>query len=371
MKLIKIILITIPFVCSNLLGQIKNLKTHSQMTIDCKQCHICDTPTKADPCLVLCPRYKIEEVRHSPEEGPNEIILTEIKVENDLYQPVKFTHRLHSEMSLMSGGCSSCHHFNPPGKIVKCITCHEPERNNQDISKPDLKGAFHRQCMGCHATWEEKVDCKGCHKLNSEKVTEVDTVKNLENVHPKFIIPTRIVYETDYDEGKIVTYFHNDHTSLYGLECSDCHSQVSCVNCHNKKEKFATQDDGDIHDKCSQCHDTDDNCNVCHKDEISQPFNHETKTGFALKAFHAITDCEKCHQTKNEFTGLKKDCLFCHKNKDGMFNHTITGVNLDETHVELECEDCHKNRNFYVKPVCVDCHDEKSFPKDVPGERTK
>ena len=372
MRLFKLSLLIIFVFSFKLFAQIENLKTHSQMNLDCKKCHICDTPTKANPCLVLCPRNKIESVRHSPEEGPDNIVLNEIKSEKDLYQPVDFTHKLHAEMSLMAGGCSTCHHFNPPGKIVKCITCHNEERSRTDISVPDLKAAYHRQCMGCHKTWEEKTECESCHALNTTKKTKLASKQGMENVHPKITIPTKLVYETNSEEGKLVTYFHNDHTSLFGLECTDCHTQESCANCHNQKPNFvSSKANEDEHARCSSCHDTENNCSKCHKNELTKPFDHFAKTGFALTGFHATNDCSSCHKVKNKFTGLKKNCISCHKNDDGLFDHQITGVKLDETHSEFECTDCHAKNNYSVKPSCADCHDDYSFPNEVPGEKVK
>ncbi|MBK7981332.1 MAG: hypothetical protein IPK06_15255 [Ignavibacteriae bacterium] len=371
MRTKKLFVVVFAFFCSSIYGQINNLKTHAQMDVDCKKCHICDTPTKANPCLIACPRNKSEVIRHSPEEGPNEIILTKSEVENDLYQPVKFSHKLHSEMSLMSGGCISCHHFNPPGKIVKCATCHENKRVREDLSTPDLKGAYHRLCIGCHQTWEKKTDCNSCHALNSDKSSKSKMIKTPEKVHPKITIPVKIVYQTKSKEGKFVTYFHNDHSSLFGLDCSACHTQVSCVNCHNKKEKPVSNKKVDKHTRCSSCHNTEKNCKQCHKNEEAKPFDHKLKTGFALENFHNINDCSQCHKEKNKFTGLKQDCVYCHKDSNGIFDHTITGIKFDETHIEFECENCHAKNNYNVKPTCVECHDDKSYPNDIPGEKVK
>jgi Class III cytochrome C family len=368
MKLLYLISSLLIAFCTSSFGQIQNLKTHTQMNVDCKKCHICDTPTKADPCLLLCPRNKIDIVRHSPSEGPNNIIIDGIESENNLYGPANFTHKLHSEMSLMSGGCSTCHHFNPPGKIVKCSSCHEQNRKRTDLSVPDLKAAFHRQCMGCHKTWEEKSECESCHKLNSN-ILKSETVAKIEKVHPEITIPKKIVYETDSDEGNFVTYFHNDHSSLFGIECSKCHNQESCASCHAiTKQKL---DISDGHDRCSTCHDTDDKCNKCHKNEVTEPFNHDIKTEFKLSNYHAGLSCISCHKTKGSFSGLKMECISCHTSKDGYFNHDITGLRLDETHIELECGDCHSTNNYSKKPSCVECHDDDiNYPDSIPGERT-
>lgn len=368
----KLIIICFVLLLTNnfILGQTPKLPQHAQMQVDCKTCHICDTPTKTDPCLIACPRFKEEVIRHSPEEGPSDIIIDKFPKTIDLYSPVNFSHRSHSEMSLMSGGCGSCHHYNPPGKIVSCETCHEVERTRTNISRPDLKAAYHRQCINCHSTWEEKVECVNCHTLNSQSTAKsVEPIKESYR-HPQIAIPEKIIYETDTDEGKLVTFFHNEHNSLFNLDCSTCHSQESCVNCHNQKVDFSKAEK-DIHERCSSCHDTENNCNKCHQNSESKPFNHKSKTGFALEDFHSKVACVSCHGKSSKFTGLNKNCVSCHKTKDGIFNHRITGVILDEVHVDLECSDCHKNNNYKLKPVCNDCHDDYKYPNEIPGERVK
>ena len=94
MKRLYLLIITLFVLFTNSFGQIENLKTHSQMSLDCKKCHICDTPTKANPCLIMCPRNKIEVVRHSPSEGPDNITINRVQNEIDLYGQVDFTHKL-------------------------------------------------------------------------------------------------------------------------------------------------------------------------------------------------------------------------------------------------------------------------------------
>lgn len=348
-------------------AQVKNLTGHGQMNIDCKKCHVCDTPTKADPCLILCPRYKIEVVRHSPNEGPDNIVIDKIKGENDLYSPVNFSHRLHSEMSLMSGGCAACHHFNPPGNIVECAYCHETKRDRTDISKPDLKAAFHRQCMDCHASWSDNVKCVDCHALNSSRQVDQTPKPADTKAHPKIAEPTKLVYETEFDEGNLVTFFHNEHISLFNLECTDCHSNESCAKCHNQKAEFTHPTLDDSHDKCSSCHDTDNDCGSCHSEKERKPFNHFKATGFKLEKFHSGLSCISCHKPGKKFSDTKSNCSFCHKFDDGNFDHSVTKLELDENHIDNDCTDCHADNN-YSKVSCDNCHDEDIvYPESLPG----
>jgi hypothetical protein len=123
------------------------------------------------------------------------------------------------------------------------------------------------------------------------------------------------------------------------------------------------------HMLCSGCHDTEDNCEYCHRTEELKPFDHKSRTGFDLKGFHSALNCIECHPKKGEFAGLNSDCSGCHANwSPENFNHGVTGIVLDETHSEFDCESCHLE-NFVDKPTCDMCHDEDiSYPDSVPGK---
>jgi hypothetical protein len=297
--------------------------------------------------------------------------MKELEHEKDFYEAVNFTHRLHSEMSLFSGGCSICHHYNPPGDIVKCKYCHEKERKRGNISKPDLKAAYHRQCINCHSSWEQKTECESCHLLKSHIRDSRSEQQPLTEGHPKLTKPEKIVYETDSDEGKIVTFRHNEHTNIFNLECTDCHSSESCIKCHNKKETGEITITDVSHDKCSDCHDTDDSCGKCHKNKESGPFNHLQSTGFNLAKHHSTVACISCHKKEKDFSGLNKSCSSCHNWDSENFDHSVTGLKLDSTHSEFDCADCHMDNNYNAAPSCSDCHDEISYPKNLPGKRIK
>lgn len=65
--------------------------------------------------------------------------------------------------------CQGCHHHSPPSKTPPgCASCHGKPFDKADLFKPGLMGAYHRQCMGCHAEMQvqkpDTRDCSGCHK---------------------------------------------------------------------------------------------------------------------------------------------------------------------------------------------------------------
>src|SRR4030066_405478 len=268
-------------------GQIKESKNHSLQDLNCKACHLCTAPTKQSPCLIPCPREN-----QTAKENP--VVVSLDKIEN-IYLPVTFSHRIHSQMSQMAGGCASCHHYNTVGSIQKCETCHEVEIKRDDINKPSLKRAYHMQCMECHREWGHETECNSCHA--SKKDFKSGKQKNLqkkyaEKNHPVVLEPTKLVYETKSDKGKLVTFYH------------------------------------------------------------------AKKTGWALSKHHIILACSKCHGSKLPYKKLDKKCSSCHQgwNKE-TFKHTVTGLQLDETHSDLGCDDCHSENNYTEKPSCTNCHE--------------
>jgi len=355
-------------------------KDHSKLNISCKTCHTCDVPTKSEPCLVLCPREKMVTVYQKPEQTPELIVMDQI---SDRYGPVYFSHRIHAQMSNMGGGCEGCHHFNTSGPILKCNNCHESTRKRENVSVPDLKGAYHRQCMDCHREWSHDTGCNSCHKLKKDlKDVKKDNVqkKYAGKQHPVVLEPTKLVYETKSDKGKFVTFYHNDHTKQFGLSCVSCHKQESCTKCHdvkrtdkNKNLKVVTKKTfEDQHKNCISCHSKTENCNKCHNDKIIEPFNHAKSTGWALNRFHINLSCAKCHGTKLPYKKVDNKCSSCHQNwNEENFKHSVTGLQLDENHSAFSCEDCHIDKNFGVKPSCNNCHDDYSFPKQKPGKVLK
>lgn len=106
----------------------------------------------------------------------------------DEYEPAVFEHRRHVEklaegiMKVSPGMmrfhaepyalCASCHHNSPPSATPPpCASCHSKGTNTPKTASakglPDLKVAYHQQCMGCHTnmaiTKPANTDCATCH----------------------------------------------------------------------------------------------------------------------------------------------------------------------------------------------------------------
>ena len=124
------------------------------------------------------------------------------------------------------------------------------------------------------------------------------------------------------------------------------------------------------HKECFNCH-KNDPCTKCHSYKAMDRFSHKTASGWQLNKFHEKLECQKCHGNTTTFAKLNTDCTGCHKDfVAGKFEHKKTGIDLTGSHKEADCSDCHQTKDF-SNPVCTNCHDDKSYPKDVPGKPIK
>jgi hypothetical protein len=364
-------------------GQSKETKwkQHQKMTnnsVTCLTCHTNDRPTKEAPGLVKCPRRKMMMPGfHKVEEGPEYLVLDEI---SNKFGPVIFDHRTHAHMAEMKDGCYGCHHYNEAKPIQPCKECHSTSRVRTDLSKPDLKGARHRQCIDCHYQWSGSVECSSCHSpkdARSSIKANTDLKSLKKKIYPKVEIPSKMIYQTKNENGKIVTFFHDEHANKFGFKCVDCHQDQNCGKCHDQKKKAKPgaplqinerRSMNDLHRPCFTCH-SNDKCGVCHSDKPKAAFDHAASAGWPLGKFHVKLSCQKCHGNGNKFKKLDNNCVACHKNWNmKTFNHKKTGLALDETHSGFDCGDCHIDKNFGKKPSCKNCHDDKSYPANKPGK---
>jgi hypothetical protein len=246
------------------------------------------------------------------------------------YVPVVFAHKLHAQMTEMTGGCALCHHYNPSRRILRCRECHSTS-SGKNLEKPGLKGAYHRQCLSCHREWSHETECSVCHaKKTAESQTVVvpDPTDIMGILHPNVEEPIIKTYETDCEQGKLVTFRHREHVSQFGFKCVSCHREENCSSCHEPQEARV-----------------------------------QMKT---LQEHHA--PCAICHQISETEPAT---CVHCHSDRETPpFTHASTGLALSEDHEIAECADCHVDSRFREKPTCSGCHDEDiSYPDKLPGTR--
>ncbi len=164
-------------------------KGPKQDPLSCMKCHMAPPPKSTG---VLYKAGEIRLARMMPEiwktmfgtsldvDIPKEVVIKELV---NLYEPVVLQHRdiLRYLEKKIKGNklaeyfhpvdttlCQGCHHNSPPmGKPPRCGSCHGKPFNEKNLFMPGLKGAYHRQCMGCHNEMgiekPANVECIGCH----------------------------------------------------------------------------------------------------------------------------------------------------------------------------------------------------------------
>jgi DnaJ-class molecular chaperone len=102
-------------------------------------------------------KYKAVELPH------RKIVQTLVKGIKDN----KLANYFHAEKGTV---CQGCHHNSPADKKPpRCGNCHGKPFDEKNPFRPGLMGAYHQQCMGCHAEMklEKPAGCTECHKERS------------------------------------------------------------------------------------------------------------------------------------------------------------------------------------------------------------
>lgn len=166
-------------------------RTGQQTESSCAKCHVSlpaeaeyqtNANVKGDTAAMLMGARIKKDPEFNLEEIPDVI---EIGVLSKEYEPSKFPHRkivrslyngmkdngmaayFHSSPNAM---CSGCHHNAPASATPdKCSSCHGLGGTPLSEAKPDLKTAYHQQCIGCHTNMGiEKpaaTACTECHAV--------------------------------------------------------------------------------------------------------------------------------------------------------------------------------------------------------------
>jgi hypothetical protein len=326
----------------------------------CSICHTCDFPTSEDLCLNK--HFCLRSHRKASQVGLPDHDLMVLDELEKVYDPVYFDHDAHAQMSEMSGGCENCHHFIPPSSNhPACKECHLPEGRRGKV-QPDLKAAYHRQCLDCHTEWDTESHCEFCHRKKDGGISDAELAVLPHRVHRAPLeVMDLITFETDYDEGDRVPFHHLNHVEKYNRDCSVCHQDESCSSCHvhgTESHPLGLISDVDLHDTCYQCHDEENGCEQCHGRNPNDLFDHAS-TGWELQPYHKVLQCADCHHDPGKYHANDPRCVTCHFDgwDEAHFNHAVTGVVLDSVHGELDCADCHIG-GIGSHSSCESCHDD-------------
>ncbi|MBW2525262.1 MAG: hypothetical protein JRI23_13845 [Deltaproteobacteria bacterium] len=170
-------------------------------TANCAGCHASLGPSPTESSCVRChsgppasagppagaPKLPPVELAPLPDESddfPTTVVIDSLA---EHYTPSTFPHRQivmaldkisrESKLATRFHGttdtlCAGCHHESPLGtRPPPCSSCHG-QSAHPESDMPSLKGAYHRQCIGCHQQMAiEPQGCtEGCHEAARKEV---------------------------------------------------------------------------------------------------------------------------------------------------------------------------------------------------------
>ena len=290
------------------------------------------------------------------------------------YSPVSFDHGLHVRMSDFGNGCAACHHDisgldHTEASVQACRTCHTP---TPDATKPvmvGLKGAYHRQCLGCHQDWSHENACGFCHMPVDRVGAAAQMPLGYHGSAEHREAQNTYTYFPRHEPLPVATFHHADHAEKFGLSCVDCHHGASCNDCHGSGSVRYTMDHR--MGTCFACHQWD-NCMTCHDLTTKPRFDHAHTAGWPLTPAHDRIGCTGCHNPDDRFSApTSSRCRSCHRvGSGGQFNHTDLGVELLGDHEHIECVMCHRGRlHIGATADCTACHADKHYPENLPGRQ--
>lgn len=322
-------------------------------------------PGAAPAACPPCPARPGEAMAPRAEKAaaPKESILFHLV---DQYEPVRFSHELHVEAEPR---CESCHHHASGVETAPpCRACHGLA--TEDLRRPGLKGAYHRQCMNCHREMGAgPLGCEDCHKRKKDRgpVATKDTLA---------FVPDKMTLGHLSAEFEPSLFDHKAHVDHAG-KCEDCHHESSrvektpaCRKCHNTPEKLKAA----YHDQCMTCHrpvtkHTAQKIESLRKElDAARAANDDAKVAKLKAELEAEStrkgsplNCSDCHRPKHAPGTVKLDSIV---KKAGRvpFNHADHADAVDL------CTDCHHADTGYSKlQACRKCHGETADSGSAKG----
>ena len=290
---------------------------------------------------------------------------------------VPFPHSLHLDEGV---ACKDCHDASGTGTPVlnteACLDCHEDgppafhlENKGRKITKIDFPHPLHTEvgeCIGCHKGTIEGTlpadslrvavkDCRACHVENglaeAGDCTPCHTADMGKTPPPS--------HDADWRKGHNAKMQEGGFTE-HGTECSTCHGDNACMNCHQRKKPMSHKAHLEERDaECDSCHVVDASrqlplldagaCLDCHEGEVQttllrSPRARKLNIEFPHATHTGAVECARCHlatlndeQPEGEPIVEQTDCISC---------HTDEGVEVAES----SCAKCHGTDKKSEKP---------------------
>lgn len=351
-----------------------------------------------------------------------------LNTRTDYYEPVVFSHRshdvdtgsdcsachhrmsddpsdrvgmdlktMHKEIEVRIGGaCSNCHEDMEDKVMQKCSACHVASNEPDYPARIGLKGAYHRQCIGCHtdqpASANAPTDCVSCH-------------------HP--LTP---------DHSTLVAVTKDQTPQQVTAHCLDCHDNTGVdvlASAHWNWKGLTPQISGHEHENIGLA-EIIDNYTITMLPDLADTWSFHIGYKANGSTFNPAStqniDCLVCHDTTGfykkdaENNGLpsknidlvnvaqkvgrpsRSNCGSCHFNVGGGANakhgdmgpglaNPSAAVDVHMGMVDMRCQDCHTTESHkiagmsFAAPVtegrvtCEKCHGD--HPHGITGNLSR
>ena len=251
---------------------------------------------------------------------------------------ITFSHAAHMDAPALgeTADCLACHDDHRRGRReqLDCRDCHEGDLDQADALY--MRTTRMSDCVSCHE--EKQVDdggCLGCHKDIDETTAPRNHTLN---------------WGRTSAHGMASDFA--DSCQDANLECSLCHTEASCADCHQRTEPvshtsswsrrghgFAAQMNPQ---NCATCH-KEDSCIACH--QTAEPTSHRS----AIFGGRSSSHCVNCHLPLDPSDG----CGVCHPNTR---SHQQAQP-VPPLHPQGDCRSCHFPLNHFENGQdCRFCH---------------
>ena len=339
-----------------------------------------------------------------------------LKTKADDYEPVGFSHRIHDELTggdcgvchhryssdekdrvgtdlkvlhnameiKLGGPCSSCHDDLADRPPQSCNRCHGLPNEPDDSSRIGLKGAYHRQCIGCHERQlkpaSAPTECAACHhpwtpdhanlvslkdKPNPQEVTQTCL-----SCHPKVgqdLLKTAHWNWKGYSPT-LVGYEHRTDISLRLMVNNYCvaigSNYQQCMSCHIGY--------GGIDESYDFSNPANIDCLICH-DTTGKYRKDPSKGGYPDPSVDLISTAKKVGRPSRQACGA---CHFYsggapnakHGDLEPALAEANTPIDMHMGTLNMRCQDCHTTTEHRIagmslsapavegRVVCEKCH---------------
>jgi octaheme c-type cytochrome (tetrathionate reductase family) len=291
---------------------------------------------------------------------------------------------LHEMFDVRIGGpCSTCHDMESI-TIQRCSSCHRAPNEPDHRTRPGLRGAFHRLCIGCHedetAPVEAPTECTSCHHPLTPDHADfvgrpvVDEPRDvtavclecheksgrdlLRTAHWKWSGHSPSVCGHEHEEELGLRTLVNNHAIGVGgnLEyCATCHVGLGCIAGRIPFEGPGTMD-------CLVCHDTTGE----YAKQVGGGGAPEPGLDLVTMARSvgrpSRASCGRCHFHSDGGANLK------HGDLEPALADPPDELDVHMGRYDMLCQDCHTTKDHRIagmsvsapavegRVLCVHCH---------------